>query len=252
MIERHDYKDTCWWCGNAADSDEHKYKKADLVKEFGKGPYNGKDELARGIEGKLRKIQGPNSKEVKFEKVLCQSCNNERSQPFDNTYDVFTEYLRSNEKDIIAAKHFKFSEMFDVDWKNQKLNLYRYYVKHICCRLANSGVLVRQEMIDFLNGSEELKFIRINLEIREDIVAMMEELRKEGLDDGCLWVGELLYQISKVTGKISEAQSFFGYRWLRINYLYDYSILEVEDNFSEDIVNLDTAYNIHPELVHKL
>jgi hypothetical protein len=69
MIEMYDYKDRCWWCGNAADSGEHKYKKADLVREFGKGPYKGAKELVRVIEGQLKIIQGPNSKRLNL-KVL--------------------------------------------------------------------------------------------------------------------------------------------------------------------------------------
>ena len=246
MIEKHDYEDLCWWCGNAADSGEHKYKKADLVREFGKGPYKDANELVRGIEGQLRRIQGPNSKEAKFENNLCQTCNNEKSQPFDTTYDEFAEYIRRNEQNIIATRQFKFSEIFGGDWKDYRLNLLRYYVKHICCRLAAAGILVGKEVIDFLNGEQDLKFLKINLEIREDIAAMMDGLRKVGMDDGCLWIGDLIYQSSKSSGEISEAQSFFGYRWLRMNYLYDYGIGHAEDNFSGDLVNLDTAYNIYP------
>lgn len=244
MIEMYDYKDRCWWCGNAADSGEHKYKKADLVREFGKGPYKGTKELVRVIEGQLKRIQGPNSKEVKFESALCQTCNNEKSQPFDTTYDKFAEYIFINEQKIIGAKQFKFSEIFGCCWKGSRLNLLRYYVKHICCRLATARILVRQEVIDFLNGSQELKFLRFNLEIREDIVAMMERLRKDGLDDGCLWIGDLTCQRSGSSGEKSEAQSFIGYRWLRMNYLYDNDIGGTEDNFSDDLVNLITAYEI--------
>lgn len=249
MIETHDYKDRCWWCGNAADSGEHKYKKADLVREFGKGPYKGANELVRGIAGQLRKIQGPNSKEAKFENTLCQICNNERSQPFDTTYDEFSEYIRLNEQKIIAARQFKFSDIFGVDWKDCRLDLLRYYVKHICCRLSTARIFVRQEVIDFLNGAQGLKFLKLNLEIREDIVAMMDGLRKVGMDDGCMWIGDLTCQTSKSSGDISEAQSFLGYRWLRMNYLYDYGIGDTEDNFSGDLVDLATAYNFHPETV---
>jgi hypothetical protein len=249
MIEKHDYKDLCWWCRNVADSGEHKYKKADLVREFGKGPYIGANKLVRGISGELRSIQGPNSKEAKFENTLCQTCNNEKSQPFDVNYDIFTEYIRANEPKIIATRQFKFSEIYGNDWKNCRVNLLRYYVKHICCRLASAKILVRHEVISFLNGAQDLHFLKFNLEIREDIVAMMNGLKKSGMDNGCLWIGDLNHQISKSRGEISEAQSFLGYRWLRMNYLYDYSIEHTEDNFSDDLVNLDTGYNIHPETV---
>src|SRR2546423_12673051 len=39
----HDYAGTCWWRVGIADSREHKYKKSDLVREFGAGPWQGAD-----------------------------------------------------------------------------------------------------------------------------------------------------------------------------------------------------------------
>jgi hypothetical protein len=32
---------TCWWCGNTADSREHRFKRTDIEREFGRGPYLG-------------------------------------------------------------------------------------------------------------------------------------------------------------------------------------------------------------------
>jgi len=66
MTKRYDYSNKCWWCGNQADSKEHKYKRSDLIKEFGRGSYSGDKELVRVFDSQLRKIQGPNSNEVKF------------------------------------------------------------------------------------------------------------------------------------------------------------------------------------------
>jgi hypothetical protein len=31
----------CWWCGVPADSREHKYKKSDLIRQYGSGPWTG-------------------------------------------------------------------------------------------------------------------------------------------------------------------------------------------------------------------
>ncbi|MFC5112013.1 hypothetical protein [Kibdelosporangium philippinense] len=35
---RHDYAGQCWWCGSVADTREHRYKRSDLIRDFGKGP----------------------------------------------------------------------------------------------------------------------------------------------------------------------------------------------------------------------
>jgi hypothetical protein len=246
MIEFYDYKNHCWWCGNEADSAEHKYKQTDLKREFGKVPYKGRKEIVRGISGKLRKILGPNSKEVKFKKNICQNCNNNKSQSFDSEYEKFTKYIKNHENEIISKRQFIFSEIYGDSWADCRANLLRYYVKHICCRLASNNIFIRNEIINFLNGTSKLFFLNFHIEIREDLIAMIKFLREEGLGDGCLWIGDLIYDISKSTGKMSNARSYHGYRWLRMNYLYDDSCFQAEDNFSDNIVNLISDYNIDP------
>ena len=149
MVDKYDYKGLCWWCRNEADSGEHKYKKSDLLREFGKGPYEGNEKLVRRISGEMRKIQGPKSVEAKFESNLCQRCNNDMSQPFDIEYDKFVQFIKNNEDDIIDKKQFRFSDIYGQNWQDGRLNLLRYYVKHICCRLVSAKILIRDEIIGF-------------------------------------------------------------------------------------------------------
>ena len=249
MVETHDYKDSCWWCGNKADSGEHKYKKSDILREFGRGAYKGKDEIARVIDGQSRKVQGPKSDELKFKKNICQKCNNQRSQEFDICYGQFTNYIKDNENEIIKTKRFVFSEIYGKEWGESKNNLLRYYTKHICCRLAESNILIRDEIIEFLNGNSKLFFINFHMQIRQDIVAMIELFKKEGLEDGCCWIGDMIPNYNKKEKTISRIDSFHGYRWLRMYYAYDYDFGESKNNFSEDIVSLTSDYNIDPEKV---
>lgn len=249
MVDKYDYKGLCWWCHNEANSGEHKYKKSDLLREFGRGPYEGNEKLVRRISGEMRKIQGPKSVEAKFESNLCQQCNNDVSQPFDIEYDKFVQFIKNNEDDIIDKKQFRFSDIYGQNWQDGRLNLLRYYVKHICCRLVSAKILIRDEIIGFLDGAPDLMFLKFHLEIRADLVAMIKILKKDGLNDGCLWMGDLICKISKGTGEISEVNSFLGYRWLRMNYSYDYGIGHSEDNFSGDIVTLESVYNIDPKSI---
>jgi hypothetical protein len=39
----------CWWCGSPADSREHKLKRSDLVREYGRPPYAGHADLLLGF-----------------------------------------------------------------------------------------------------------------------------------------------------------------------------------------------------------
>lgn len=72
----------CWICSGPAETREHKFKKTD-VDRAGGGWTLGERPHFFGANG-LSVIRGPDSKLVKFVKVLCQNCNSARTQPYDN------------------------------------------------------------------------------------------------------------------------------------------------------------------------
>lgn len=89
---QYDYAGRCWWCEAEADSREHKWKRSDIVRIYGPGPYGG--ELLWGNEhGQSRILQGSRSSELKYKATLCQRCNNARSQPLDRAYDVWAGFV---------------------------------------------------------------------------------------------------------------------------------------------------------------
>jgi hypothetical protein len=255
MIIAHNYLGTCWWCGGIADSAEHKHKRTDLRREFGDGPYLGDSEIVRNVKERSTTIQGPKSKEVKFIKNLCQKCNNQRSQAFDRDYDKFTSFIKDNEEAILRKKSFNFSDIYNNDWEFARINLIRYYIKHIGCRLASANILISQDIVNFLDGrqGQTLKHIGFYLEIRSDIANMINALQSSQLGDGCLWIGDLMCSRDTSGSALSDAASFIGYRWLRMNYLYDYRIGNSFDNFSKNKVvlpigsNAPDFTNIRPE-----
>jgi hypothetical protein len=136
-----------------ADSREHKYKKSDLVREFGPGPWGQASALVRGTAGsdRLHHVRGPNATSLKFEKSLCQDCNNARSQPFDIAYDTFAGYLAQHEQLVVSRGWLRFSDMFGTAWPTSRDEVVRYYLKHIGCRLADGGARVPRPFIDFLD-----------------------------------------------------------------------------------------------------
>ena len=93
----------CCWCLDAPpDSREHRFKRSDLVQQFGRGPYLGSDETVVSTnDGKLVPVQGPRSSELKFRPNLCRRCNGARSQPFDKAWATFTAYVAANEEMIL-------------------------------------------------------------------------------------------------------------------------------------------------------
>jgi hypothetical protein len=243
---RFDYGGRCWWCGAVANSREHKHKKTDMTREFGPGPYVGDSGVVRGFEETLRPVQGPGSDELKFARVLCATCNNVRSQPFDMAYDTFTTFVINNEDSIIRARRFRFSDVYGGAWRSARENVAKYYVKHVGCRLAQAGIKVEQPILDYLDGrSKVLAGLEMTFEIRTDIVALMEHLRLHSEDfGGMLWMGDLYCTYSPSAGTVDEVQGFLGYRWLRLNYFYDMRILHPRSSFRRNKVKLQQGASV--------
>lgn len=248
MFPRHDYKNKCWWCGNTADSQEHKYKKSDLVREFGKVS-DPKGYAVRLIGGEeMRTIQGPKSKEVKFDTNLCQYCNNTRSQPFDRAYDIFTDYINKKEFDIIKFRQFSFSKIFENDWKTKRDNLFRYFIKHICCWLASYKIWIAPEITDYLNGAPYMQYIQLKFDICLDPVVILRAFDIIEKEHGHLSIGNMTCHFYNDRKYVNELKSSIGYRSIRCSYIYDSKIL-TNSKYNADIdtvsLQLSTNLNFH-------
>ncbi len=152
-------KGMCWWCREReADSSEHKFKRTDLIREHGRGELRGERTIVMYGEGE-REMRSTKNDALKFSSSLCAQCNNARSQPFDRAYDRFIELLFEREDEVIADRHLDLSTAFGPDWTEFGEDVLRYFVKHICCRLAetltvNEEIAVPADAISFLDGGE--------------------------------------------------------------------------------------------------
>jgi hypothetical protein len=148
---------TCWWCGAPADSREHKFKRSDLVREHGAAPYKGDAVLSRvNGEGSLYMRSSKNDA-LKFQPNLCQRCNDTRSQPFDNAYDQFISWILANEAVVLDSRAIDLEAVFGSNWRATGLDVLRYFVKHIACRLADLAtqgkrIRIPSDLVAFLNG----------------------------------------------------------------------------------------------------
>jgi hypothetical protein len=247
VIYSFDYEGECWWCGGVSDTAEHRHKQTDLVREFGRGPYQGQQAPVRVRPGSApRGFRSPKSEQVKFEKSLCGRCNHERSQPFDQAYDSFASFVRAEESAILRERRFCLSDVYGANWPAQRENLLRYYVKHIGCRLAEADIVVIPQLRDLLDGRGTLSSLTLDVEIRSDIATLTKVLGRRDGDMPSLWQGDVNAQLNWCTGEIDQVASFVGYRWLRVNWLYDEGIIQPQHPFSVDRVNLRAAHNLHP------
>jgi hypothetical protein len=150
---------TCWWCGNTADSREHRFKRTDIEREFGPGPYrDGRTLVKHGDDKRQTDVTGAKSKVFKFEKTICSRCNGHRSQLFDTAYTQFMDYLFDSEDIVLTVGEVDHRNIFGAHWESMRLDLARYFVKHICCRLANladrRAAPIDTRLIEFLNAGD--------------------------------------------------------------------------------------------------
>lgn len=148
---------TCWWCGERpAATGEHKFKRTDLARLMADD-----DALLWGDgSGSTREIRGKSGIErdrygvVKFPKSLCAVCNNVRSQPFDDSYDVYSEFVRATR--LRGMPGVSLERIYGEEWQERALNLARYYAKHFGCRMVRAGIRVPLSLRAFLDGEIDM------------------------------------------------------------------------------------------------
>ncbi|WP_158791527.1 hypothetical protein [Streptomyces sp. NRRL WC-3549] len=219
----YDYQGKCWWCGSSADSREHRYKKSDVVRNFQTDIW--KTGVVRVKSGSSREeyIQGANSRKLKFAKVLCARCNNERSQVFDRSYDIFAQYLHSEEELIVSAGEVHMRAVFGTDWSERTAEVLKYFVKHACCRLAEDRVRIPDGVLDFLNDTRpDLPHMSMDMSINLSVRDMTAHMRDvHGIDGGSLWSGPHQVWLNSTKTAIKSVNSHFGINCYFLGYSCD-------------------------------
>jgi len=209
----------CWICGNVSDSGEHRLKKSDLVRRYGKGPYIGDDALIHsGRDEKMRPLQGPDSKLLK-ENSLCKTCNSTFTQPFDNAYEQFISWIDSNAQSINQHRVVDFEKIYGVEWQTRQLNLFKYFAKSFGCQLVSSQRQVPEDVIDLLSKTHFETGLYVTFSINEDHFLLSPEAQHVGIHPLMEWKDQ----------HTNEPQGYFGghyFRWLNMHYFYKYSIQE--------------------------
>jgi hypothetical protein len=241
----------CWICNSPADSGEHKFKKSDLVTLHGEGPYSGDKELLHLKGGVLRKIRGPNAQIVKYEKSLCQRCNDTLSQPFDYAYDQFIQWVMQNQDFVIRRRIINFAHIYGEAMELSQRNLYKYFAKSFGCRLVNDGFNVPADVAQLINLEGFSTGLRITLAVNEDMMGLSED-RRMGLYKGDLFGHDL--ETDTPVYIWNE-----GYRWLKIFYWYNYWpkgelgfpwVADSQFLYLGTFTLLDSEW--HSELIHRI
>jgi hypothetical protein len=211
--------DSCWWCGATVLTGEHKFKKKDLERLYGKGEVFSKlgvSLIDYRSDKSPKKLQSARSIYAQFEKSLCQHCNNAKSQPFDFAYDCLIEYYLENEELIKSKRFIDFTCVYGENWEKEKENLLRYIMKHIGCRLSENCFIPFQSTIKYLNGNSQHKHLKVVIQIKPYNV----------LDIQTLFNGPLIpisHKLNKT--KITAVCGWFTVKNITFNYIYEWNVL---------------------------
>jgi len=203
----------CWICNEEADSREHKIKRSDLVRVFGQ------DAAFRSAglryfkhDGSIAVLQGPNSKHIRFERVLCSKCNSERTQPFDRAYDAFIQYVEGNRQSILKKRQIDFSCIDGDVWEESQLQLFRYFAKAFGCRIADAGRDVPIDIKKLLFTVPFQTALWVCLAVNED------ELRKPEDSQTTLRIGNIITNEPNLT--FAKYATAYWYKWLVVSFWY--------------------------------
>ena len=237
LIKEIKYERKCWWCGNFADSREHKIKQTDFSAMYGKGdlrktsdaPFlviNGNSE-----ERKIRQIQSSKSDWLKYEHNICEDCNTKKSRNFDIDYEIFSKYVLENVNNIIKTASIDFRKVFNcTDYLEHKKNVIKYYIKRACCEISrptehNNCHEIADEVKQFLNNRGDISYFNFEFQIKLPLL-LLEQLIPNHKHISLHQA--IMYIFSNETGyrHAHHISSGYTYRWFSMNYIYCYDILK--------------------------
>lgn len=212
-------KAQCWMCGSPADSAEHKFKKADLVRAHGKGSYKGDGALAHIVAGSQKLIQGSNSSALKYSKSLCGNCNNAKSQPWDRAYDRLIDWVLGNEEDVLKKRFIDFGRVFGTNFEDDQRSLYKYYAKSFGCRLVDAGHAVPADVLQLFDMQHFETALRITFSVNEDVLLIPKESRDGFIGQSDLYIWLERTRLEQINGyQSNEHVSWFtAHFWYSVN-----------------------------------
>jgi hypothetical protein len=114
------------------------------------GDGDGNTREVRGRSGVTRDRYGV----IKFPKSLREPCNNKRSKPFDNSYDVYSHFVSRPWLRIMPGVDFR--QIFGTDWEAPTRKLARHYGKHFGCRMMRADLPVPNSLRELLDGATDI------------------------------------------------------------------------------------------------
>lgn len=210
----------CWICGNPSDSREHKIKRTDFVRRYGNLPFIHIGGMLHFKGETSKNVPSSKSKILSYDPIICSTCNNQRSQPWDKAYEIFEKWVFQNSSSIFEQRFISLEQVYGQDqYSYSSPYLYKYFVKSFGCRLASINFLVPEDLVELLSQEYFVTKLRLCFAINKTTFAMRPEDR-----DNFLGIGDLIRVDSRSKGTMERYSWYINVGWLRIWFLYDLEI----------------------------
>ncbi|WP_407484622.1 hypothetical protein [Elizabethkingia miricola] len=170
----------CWICNiNEANSEEHKFKASDIKRNFGK--------KFEGIyyNGGVHSFTSDKDKNIKFPKIICIDCNNNKTRRADDAYTEFTENYEAINSEIECKGRINFEKIYGDCWNIKKLDLYRYFAKHAGCKIITNNIhdnIDLSKLSQFILGGKVINSFYIKIYYNGLIKAFTDVLKTADID----------------------------------------------------------------------
>ena len=129
----------CWICGDTATTREHLLKVSDLSSYYGRVSPD-RPIYFHSVTKRNVPLLSAKDKRLVCRAKICAKCNNERTQPYDRAWEVFSAYVRNNWDVISKSGKIDLSKINQGATRQLSLNVHLYFVKLFGCRIVENDV----------------------------------------------------------------------------------------------------------------
>jgi hypothetical protein len=131
----------CWICKTReANSREHKLKASDLKAVFPTASQ--KSPLVFDDGHRHHHVGSINNRRFKFEPLMCDDCNNRRTQKHDKAWELLSKYLRGHQPPIRNGSRINLKNVFPGKVHQSMLHVHLFFLKHLGSRLLETNVAI--------------------------------------------------------------------------------------------------------------
>lgn len=129
----------CWICGAEGTTREHIVKASDLRSFF--GHFSQKSPLYFHTKGKKNIPVGSyRSDRFKSKAKICNTCNSDTTQPYDEAWEQLSAYLRENFSQLRQNDRIDLSKVFPGSTRKSLLHVHLYFVKLFGCLIVEHHI----------------------------------------------------------------------------------------------------------------